>query len=126
MAKKPTRWASSSQHMLARLSRRCQQNHQHQHLDGGRTRDAAFYPPDLVLEILRGIRDTTDAEMGVEEEPEEQQPELVHALNRVPGVCVPSEGHSCVREFADIDDKKQITLYVKIMKLMSEVFECEW
>lgn len=32
----------------------------------------------------------------------------------------------CVREFADIDDKQQITLYVKIMKLMSEVFECEW
>lgn len=32
----------------------------------------------------------------------------------------------CVREFADIEDKHQITLYVKIMKLMSEVFECEW
>ena len=46
--------------MLARLKRRCTGTHEHQHLDGGRTRAAEIYPPQLVLEILRGMRDTND------------------------------------------------------------------
>ena len=61
-AKKPTKWASTSPQMLARLSARCPGDHVHQHLIGGRAADAAFYPPELVTNILRGMRDTADAE----------------------------------------------------------------
>ena len=42
--------------------------HAHQHLEGGLTRQAAYYPPGLVLEILRGIRDTYDLEHASQEE----------------------------------------------------------
>ena len=61
-AKKPTRWASTSPQMLARVSARCPGDHSHQHLMGGRAADAAFYPPELITNILRGMRDTADAE----------------------------------------------------------------
>ena len=37
-AKKPTKWASSSRHMLNRLNVRCDKFHSHQHLVGGRPR----------------------------------------------------------------------------------------
>ena len=55
--KKPKRWMSSSERMISRLSRRCSGTHTHQHLVGGRAAAAAFYPNDLMLEILRGMRD---------------------------------------------------------------------
>ena len=55
--------------MIQQLSRRCDRSHVHQHLEGGRPANAAFYPIELVEAILRGIRDTADAE-GVREEPE--------------------------------------------------------
>ena len=88
-AMKPTRWASSSPQMLERLNKRCQRDHRHQHLDGGRTRAAAFYPPELVLEILCGIRDTADAELGVQEEEKEQPLNPVYAIADVPAfVCL--------------------------------------
>ena len=61
-AKKPTRWMSSSPHMLKRLSRRCQGDHAHQHLVGGRAKLAENYPIELITEILRGMRDTADFE----------------------------------------------------------------
>ena len=61
-AKKPTRWASSSPHMLRRLSKRCSKNHEHQPLVGGRAKACENYPPELITEILRGIRDTADHE----------------------------------------------------------------
>ena len=48
--------------MLRRLGKKCTGTHPHQHLVAGRAADAAFYPPGLVLEILRGIRDTADQE----------------------------------------------------------------
>ena len=40
-AQKPTKWASSSPHMLKRLSTRCDKSHPHQHLVGGRAAAAA-------------------------------------------------------------------------------------
>ena len=61
-AKKPTKWASSSPQMLARLSQICDGTHEHQHLIGGRAAAAAYYPPKLISQILRGMRDTADAE----------------------------------------------------------------
>ena len=73
-AKKPTRWASSSPHMLKRLSKRCSQTHVHQQLVGGRAKKCEDYPLDLITEILRGIRDTADHE-------EEWGDELVSALD---------------------------------------------
>ena len=51
-AKKPTKWASSSLPMLARFSKRCPGDHEHQHLTGGRATQAAFYPPPSVTNIL--------------------------------------------------------------------------
>ena len=61
-AKKPTQWASTSPQMLKRLSTRCDGTHVHQHLIGGRAAAAAYYPPKLISQILRGMRDTADAE----------------------------------------------------------------
>ena len=46
--------------MRARLSRRCDRQHVHQPLTGGRCASAAFYSFKLVKEILLGIRDTAD------------------------------------------------------------------
>ena len=61
-AKKPTRWMSSSPHMLKRLSKRCKGLHVHQHLIGGRAKAAEDYSLDLISEIIRGMRDTADHE----------------------------------------------------------------
>ena len=61
-AKKPTKFASNSPQMLARLKKRCPGNHRHQHLTEGRAKNAAYYPTNFVEAILRGIRDTADAE----------------------------------------------------------------
>ena len=61
-AKKPTRWMISSPFMLHRLSRRCSGNHIHQHLVGGRAKAAEDYSIELITDILRGMRDTSDAE----------------------------------------------------------------
>ena len=69
-AKKPTRWASSSPYMLKRLSKRCSKTHQHQQLTDGRAKDAAIYPLPLILEILRGMRDTTDAATNLDDDDE--------------------------------------------------------
>ena len=62
--KKPTRWMTSSKRMLARLSRRCS-GHVHQRLEGGRAAAAAYYPDDLLLAILRGMRDESDHSSGM-------------------------------------------------------------
>ena len=62
LAKKPTKWASTSPQMLHRLRRRCRGDHTHQRLEGGRAAAAAFYPDDLILEILRGVKDTCECE----------------------------------------------------------------
>lgn len=61
-AKKPTKWASSSPHMLRRLATRCSKEHIHQQLVSGRAKGAENYPIELITEILRGMRDTADAE----------------------------------------------------------------
>ena len=97
---KPTRWASSSHHMLRRLSRRCKGGHIHQHLEGGLASKAAYYPRRLVLEILRGVRDTEDAEHVDLEEQEEQQTSSM-CMNS--GFCSNDPEHTYEREFADRD-----------------------
>ena len=61
-AKKPTRWMCSSPFMLNRLSRRCSGTHVHQHLVGGRAKAAEDYSIELITDIIRGMRDTADAE----------------------------------------------------------------
>ena len=60
--KKPTKWATTSPQMAARLSALCDKTHEHQHLMGGRAAAAAIYPLGLITAILRGMRDTADAE----------------------------------------------------------------
>ena len=61
-AKKPTKWMSSSPHMLKRLPKRCSKNDVHQQLVGGRAKAAENYPLELITQILRGMRDTADFE----------------------------------------------------------------
>ena len=51
LAKNPACWASTSRHMLNRLKARCNGDHEHQHLLGGRVADAAYDPPELVTNI---------------------------------------------------------------------------
>ena len=67
LAKKPTKWASNSAPMLARLQRRCDGKHPHQHLEAGRAKDAAYDPPDHILEIRRGMHDDADHVLAQEE-----------------------------------------------------------
>ena len=52
-AMKPTKCLTNSPAMAKQLQRRCNHEHKHQGLVGGRARDAAFYPPGLVRAILR-------------------------------------------------------------------------
>ena len=59
-AKKPTRWMSNSHFMLARLRKKCPGKHPHSLLLASRAKHAAFYPLELITEILRGIRDHAD------------------------------------------------------------------
>ena len=70
--------------MLKRLRRRCANDHEHQHLVAGRASAAAFYPAGLVQQILRGIRDTADAEERLAKDvdgPHEQLDQhLIHAI----------------------------------------------
>ena len=51
--------------MLKRLSRRCKGDHHHEHILGGRAKDAALYPLPLIVEILRGMRDEADHKFHV-------------------------------------------------------------
>ena len=78
-AKKPTQWASSAPHMLKRLSTRCDRTHTHQHLISGRATAAAYYPPKLISQILRGMRDTADAEHAESDWTPEMGIAMVHA-----------------------------------------------
>ena len=48
--------------MAKRLSKTCNHQHVHQTLQGGRTQAAAFYSTELIIQLLRGIRDTWEAE----------------------------------------------------------------
>ena len=61
-AKKPTKFATSSVQMASRLGTRCDKQHVHEPLLGGRAAAAALYPLPLITEILRGMRDTADFE----------------------------------------------------------------
>ena len=82
--KKPTRWMSSSDAMIQRLSKRCS-GHVHQQLVGGRAAQAAFYPLELVLEILRGMRDQANVEDQRErEEGTAKQMSLLASMYPVP------------------------------------------
>ena len=64
-AKKPTRWMSNSPWMLKELDIKCDGLHQHQNLMGGRAAAAAFYPPQLLRAIIRGMAKTKDVKMGI-------------------------------------------------------------
>ena len=54
-ALKPTKWLTNSSIMASLLSQKCDGSHQHQHLVGGRCKDASFYPVPIVKAILKGI-----------------------------------------------------------------------
>ena len=79
-AKKPAQCASSSPWTLKRRSATCPNKHTHQQLIGGRGKEAAFYPVELVEAILRGIRGTAD--MEEKRSPPSPSKEFVCALRR--------------------------------------------
>ena len=83
---KPTKWMSNSRHILRRLVRSCpcrkggdnaeivpagnlraarHQLHRHTPLLSGRAAKAQEYPPDLCLEILRGLRNQIDEDSSI-------------------------------------------------------------
>ena len=60
---KPTRWLSTSECLVKRLTKKCPGEHQHATLLGGKkTRAAAIYPPELCRQILLGVQDQLQAE----------------------------------------------------------------
>lgn len=79
VARKATRFLSSSPFMNARLSKRCRNDHEHHALNGRNIEQAAFYPVGLRLAILRGIRDTSDHDMRLQEELDNIGTELIAA-----------------------------------------------
>ena len=54
-AMKPTQFKSNSEVMCGQLMRKCNREHEHQPLVGGRCKAAAMYPEGLDKAILRGI-----------------------------------------------------------------------
>ena len=56
----PTRRATSSEQLLARLSKRCSRARSNRPLIGGRAASASLYPLPPITEILRGKRGTAD------------------------------------------------------------------
>ena len=82
-AMKPTRFLTSSVHMARRLQDRCDRSHMHQQLVGGRCKDAAYYPLGLIKAILRGMHDTSVAEIKAKEE-EEELLNMLNALSSKP------------------------------------------
>ena len=59
-ARKATGFVTSSPQMAARLNVTCDHSHDHTPLHGKKLEMAAFYPTELRLAILRGMRDTAD------------------------------------------------------------------
>ena len=74
--------------MLDRLSKTCDSSHVHQKLVGPRAAKAAVYPTPLIEAMLRGIRDTADAEhredLGIEDALLVQSVERAGQLHDVP------------------------------------------
>ena len=66
-AMKPTRFMTNSSIMSSLLSVRCKRTHIHQQLVGGRCKDAAFYPPELIQTILKGIAMQTEHDKRMSE-----------------------------------------------------------
>jgi hypothetical protein len=78
---KPTRWLSSSEAMLRRLSSKCQRDHEHGSLLNGKAAQAAVYLDRLCVEILKGMRDTIiENDMNQEMKDDEQSQGLINSL----------------------------------------------
>ena len=67
-AKKATKFITSSIHMAEQLQTRCDRSHVHRQLVGGRCKEAAYYPLELIRAILQGIKDTAMATQLAKEE----------------------------------------------------------
>ena len=97
--------------MLARLGRKCDRKHVHQHLMEGRGKAAAYYPDQLVQQILRGIRDTADEEdrrASLPRGPHELPcHELVHAVTVAGSLADTDPAIVTQLEARDIEQKLQ-------------------
>ena len=61
-ARKSTRFLTTSQGMALRLHHKCYRSHSHVPLRGKNPSEASFYPVELRLSILRGMRDQADSD----------------------------------------------------------------
>ena len=76
--------------MSEQLSRKCDGSHKHQHLVGGRVRDAAFYPVPLVETILKGISLQAAALGKLPKEEEEIRPILAMPMPAIGQTLIPA------------------------------------
>ena len=97
-AMKSTKFLTSSIHMARQLQTRCDRSHVHQQLVGGRCKEAAYYPLELIRAILQGIKDTSAAaKLGKEEE--EEFSKTLMAISQSSSTCpVPASKKDEVRE----------------------------
>lgn len=80
-SKKATKFMSNSEKILRRLDIRCDGQHTHQELMGGRAKKAEEYPPELCEAVVQGLKDenlTDKIYVGVfpAEDAEDQEKEL--------------------------------------------------
>ena len=88
-ALKPTKWLTNSMVMSRQLCKKCDGSHSHQHLTGGRARDAAFYPLPLVKAILKGI--ALQAQLDVKSTDLEEKKMKIFAMPMPAAHPVPQE-----------------------------------
>ena len=82
--------------MKSRLQQLCDGKHAHQPLESGRAAHAAFYPDGLIAALLRGIRDTFEAEHHVQAALEVQHHQQEHDVqeegcDQVAGLTTPHQ-----------------------------------
>ena len=113
LAKKPTKFMSSSPHMVRQLEKKCDRSNSHQILEGARCADAAFYPIKLIRAILKGIQDTTEAERH-------RHAEFLEDLKKVAALV-------CAARRREADEKvSEVIGKTKVKKLGGEVIDVEF
>lgn len=105
-ARKATGFVTSSPSMAMRLNVKCDHTHEHTALHGKKLEMAAFYPADLRLAILRGMRDTADQHAAtVIDEDVDMSVHLLTAACREPQDAMPRTVAYALKEAKVVDIK---------------------
>ena len=73
--RKPTRFLVNSERMAGKLSRRCDNSHSHQALEGGRAKLAEKYPKELCKAMVQGLKEEFKSQFWVFEVEDEADSE---------------------------------------------------